>query len=163
MGSGYSASFLIAFLLSLLLAFMMAVYPMSHAMSAVRPEFVCLVIMFWVLFCPRQVGVGIAWVVGLAQDIVEGGVWGGHALALSFVAYLCINAYQRLRNYSVQQQTAWVFVFVTIHQMFVNWFQGLEYYASPIHYVVGSSLVTALFWPVLVLMMRKLQRQYRAF
>lgn len=158
-----SAPYWILLLSSLFVALLAAIYPMPGGWSEYRPEWLCLLIVYWVLFTPHYIGVGFAWTVGLIQDVVEDAVWGGHALALAFVAYICLMSYQRLRSYSLLQQTFWVFVFVGIHQLFVNWVQGLDGYAGPARMMVTSSLVTAACWPLLVICMRKLQRRYRIF
>lgn len=151
------------FLFSLLLALLVAVYPLSPQWSVYRPELICLIVIYWVLHTPHQLGVGLAWLVGLLQDVVEDSVWGGHALALALVAYICLMSYRRLRSYSLSQQTFWIFVFVGIHQLFVNWIQGLGGYSGPARFMVISALVSAVCWPVLVICMRPVQRRYRIF
>lgn len=118
---------------------------------------------YWVLHSPHQVGVGIAWLLGLLQDLIEDGIWGGHALALSLVAYISLMSYRRLRTYSISQQAFWIFIFVGIHQLFVNWVQGLGGYAAPAHFMVTSALISAVCWPLLVLFMRLVQRRYRLY
>jgi rod shape-determining protein MreD len=153
----------LVFAVSLVVAILVAIYPLSPASSVYRPELLCLVVIYWVLNGPHQWGVGIAWCVGLVQDVVEDGVWGGHALALSLVAYIALMSYRRLRTYSMTQQTFWIFVFVGIHQLFVNWIQGLDGYAAPARYLVISAGVSAACWPLLVLLMRSVQQRYRIF
>lgn len=154
---------LLLLLVSLFVSLLVAIYPLPSSLSVYRPELVSLVVIYWVLYKPNHIGVGIAWCVGLLQDIVEDSVWGGHALALAFVAYICLMSYRRLRSYSLSQQTFWIFVFVGIHQLFVNWIQSLDGYGSPARYMTISALVTAAFWPILVLCMGLVQRRYRLF
>lgn len=153
----------LVFAAGLLVALLVAVYPLSPGVSIYRPELLCLLVIYWVLHNPHQVGVGVAWCLGLLQDLVEDGVWGGHALALALVAYIGTMSYRRLRTYSIGQQSFWIFVFVGIHQLFVNWIQGLNGYAAPARYMIVSALVSAACWPVLVLLMRWVQRRYRIF
>jgi len=161
MTSSWSLSVL--FGMCLLLALLIAIYPLSPSISVYRPEVLCLMLIYWVLHSPQQFGVGIAWFVGMFQDVVEDGVWGGHALALALVAYICMMSYQRLRSYSIGQQTFWIFVFVGIHQLFVNWIQGLDGYGGPARHMAVSALVSAACWPLLVICMRIVQRRYRIF
>jgi rod shape-determining protein MreD len=153
----------LVFATGLLAALLVAVYPLSPGVSIYRPELLCLLVIYWVLHNPHQVGVGVAWCLGLLQDLVEDGVWGGHALALALVAYIGTMSYRRLRTYSIGQQSFWIFVFVGIHQLFVNWIQGLNGYAAPARYMIVSALVSAACWPALVLLMRWVQRRYRIF
>jgi rod shape-determining protein MreD len=149
--------------MGLLVALLIAIYPLNPAISVYRPEVLCLVVIYWVLHSPHQFGVGVAWFAGLLQDLVEDGVWGGHALALALVAYICLMSYQRLRSYSIGQQTFWIFVFVGIHQLFVNWIQGLDNYGGPARHMAISAMVSAACWPLLVICMRLVQRRYRIF
>lgn len=161
MASTWSLSVL--FGMCLLLALLIAIYPLNPSISVYRPELLCLVVIYWVLHSPHHFGVGVAWFVGLLQDVVEDGVWGGHALALALVAYICLMSYQRLRSYSIGQQTFWIFVFAGIHQLFVNWVQGLDGYGGPARHMAVSALVSAVCWPLLVIGMRIIQRRYRMF
>lgn len=154
---------ILVFAISLLLALLVAVYPLSPAVSVYRPELLCLVVIYWALYSPHQIGVGVAWCLGLLQDLVEDAVWGGHALALALVAYIGAMSYRRLRTYSMSQQAFWIFVFVGIHQIFVNWIQGLNGYAAPARYLIASALVSTVCWPLLVLLMRIVQQRYRIF
>lgn len=150
-------------LASVFISLLVAIYPLPAALSVYRPELMCLVVIYWVLHKPNHIGVGVAWCIGLLQDVVEGSVWGGHALALAFVAYICIAAYRRLRSYSLSQQTFWVFVFVGIHQLVVNWIQSLDGYGSPAWHMLMSALVTAVLWPILVICFATAQRRLRLF
>jgi rod shape-determining protein MreD len=151
------------FLLSCLVALLLAIHPIPSPWLLLRPEVVCLVIIYWALYNPHQVSVGIAFLVGLLQDVVEDTVWGGHAMGLALVAYLCVMSYRRLRSYGISQQMVWVFVFVGIHQLFVNWVQSLDNYAGPADLMVVSALTSALCWPLVVLSMRRLRNRYRLF
>lgn len=155
--------FSIVFIIGIFVGLLLSVYPLPPAMSPFRPEWICLFTIYWVWHTPQYVGVGIAWAVGLLQDVVEGAVWGGHAFALAMLAYICLMSYRRLRSYALSQQIFWVFVFVGLHQMFVNWFQGFEGYSVVASHMILSALITAACWPLLVICMQSLQRRYRIY
>lgn len=146
----------LVFAVSLLLAALASIYPLPQPLKWYRPEWACLLIIFWVLYYPHRVGIGTAWLVGLALDIIEGDVWGAHALSLALVAYICQVAYRRLLSYSVSQQTLWVFVFVGIYQLFYNWLQSLDGVAAPVRLMLISNLISAALWPILLLCMARL-------
>ncbi len=139
----------------LLAALLLAVYPMSQSASWFRPDLVVLLLIAWMIYRPHSLGVGSAWLIGLLQDVVIGGVWGAHALALAFVAYVCSKSYRRLRTYALFQQTFWVFVFVGIHHVFVNWVASFSGYSASAHLMFVSVLTSAICWPLLVLSLRK--------
>ena len=136
------------------IALLLCIYPLPAHYAWFRPEFMTLLCIFWAMHSPYRFGVVTAWSLGLLQDMVVGGVWGAHAIGLAFVAYLCLSSYQRLRSYHLGQQTLWVFVMVGVHQIFVNWVHGLAGYQAPAQMIVLPALVTALCWPLAVLILK---------
>lgn len=147
----------------MVVALLLSIMPLSTNMNWLRPEFVCLVVIYWVLLMPQQVGIGIAWIMGFTLDLIEGLVWGGHALAMTVLAYVCLLSYQRIRNYSVWHQSLWVFVLIGLHQVIVNWVQGLAGYQQPVRLIILPAVVSSLLWPVLFAVMQRLQIAYRSF
>ncbi len=143
---------------SMLLALLVAIVALPKQYMWLRPEAVCLVMLYWALYTPQYLGVCSAWCLGLAQDVVEGSVWGAHALALSLVAYIAQVSYQRLCAYAIWQQCFWVFVLVGLHQIFVNWMQGLDGFAGPIHLVMLPTIISALCWPLLAHVLHRVRR-----
>lgn len=146
---------------SILLGLLIAVYPISPELSSIRPEIICLLVIYWVTNLPQHVGIVYAWCIGFFQDIVEGTVWGAHAMALAIVAYICVMAYQRIKNYSVWHQTIWIFVLVGFHQVNVNWIQSMAGYHSSTLCLILSTAVSALCWPLVYFVIRRLQLLYR--
>ena len=146
---------------SYMLALFVALYPLSVGFAELRPELVCLLVIYWIISTPQYFGVLFAWGVGLTQDVVEGTVWGAHALALAIVAYICIVAHQRIKNYSVWHQTLWVFVLVGFHQVITNWVQSLAGYEATTKVLVLSAVVSALFWPLLSITLFRLRLKHR--
>lgn len=71
LNSEYSPSkILIAIILSFVVASSPNVYPLSPTMATLRPMFMIMVLIFWLLFQPRYVGVFTAFIVGIAADLL---------------------------------------------------------------------------------------------
>lgn len=145
-------------MVSVAVALLLAVVALPPQYVWLRPEWVCLVVLYWALFTPQHLGVSLAWLIGLAQDLVLGGVWGAHALALALVAYVAHLAYQRLCAYSIWQQCFWVFVLVGVHQLTVNGLQSLKGFNGPIQWVLLPTIISALCWPLLVRFLHRWRR-----
>lgn len=146
---------------SIFLGLVFAVFPLPVKAGALRPEFICLLCIFWVTNMPQYVGIFYAWCIGLMQDIVEGTVWGAHAMALAIVAYICIMAYQRIKNYSIWHQALWIFVLVGFHQVIVNWIQSMAGYHNDTVSLLVSTAISAVFWPLVFVLISKLLSLYR--
>jgi rod shape-determining protein MreD len=126
-----------------------------------RPEWVTLVLIYWVIALPQRIGVVASFCVGLALDLLEGGVLGQNALSLSVVAYLALVLYQRLRLFNVWQQAGVVFVMVGINDLVGQWVQNLMGLGSQNLFFLIPALLSALLWPAILTLLRHLRRHYR--
>ena len=134
--------------LSFVVALILSVYPLPMDMRWWRPEFVLVVAIYWIFFMPLTISFTLLCVLGLFQDLLEGVPFGQHSLGLVIVAYICILSYQRVRNFSIGRQSAWIFVLVGIAQLTDNWVQGMAgRQLSGIQFLYPA-LTSALLWPV---------------
>lgn len=147
-------------MLTLIIALWMNIMPVPMWALAGRPEFVAIVLLYWVIALPERIGIGSAWLLGLAQDIVEGSPLGQNALALAVLAYLALILYQRLRMFTPVQQAAVIFVLVGINQLLCHWVQTLTGTASPNLLFLLPAFVSALLWPLFAAFLRLLRRSY---
>jgi len=137
-------------LLSLLAALWLTVLPLPVWARWARPEWVALVVLYWVVMAPDKFGIGAAWLVGLLLDVLEGSPLGGNAFALAVVAYIALILYQRLRMYGALQQIALVFVLIGVNQLIGHWVQTLTARVVPTLLFLLPALVSALLWPTLL-------------
>ncbi len=145
---------------SLLVGCLITVIPLPQDWGWYRPELLVLLVIYWVMAMPQQVGIGMAFAVGLLYDIIEFGTLGLHALAMVAVAYVCLLSYQRIRNYALWQQSAWVFILVGIHQIFWNWGHSLAGASAPSFIFLASAFISALLWIPMSVMLQILQRHF---
>jgi rod shape-determining protein MreD len=155
-----SANGLLVIVLTLVVALWLSIVPLPPWAQWGRPEFVAMVVLYWMMAMPERIGIGSAWLLGLVQDIVEGSVLGEHALALAVLAYLVLNLYQRMRMFTPLQQAAVIFVFIGMHQLLCHWVQALAGASSSSLLLLMPALISALLWPLLALLLRLLRRSY---
>ncbi len=146
---------------SLLIGLFVAIMPLPGGLAMFRPELVCMLVLYWVMSSPEHLGLGFAWCVGLLQDMLELGVWGAHALALTLLAYICLASYQRIRSYSVWHQSMWVFVLVGMHQVVISWVHNLAGYEKQAQELIIPTVISALCWPLLIFLFHRLRLRYR--
>lgn len=144
-----------------LVAFLLAVAPLPGWLGWARPEWVALVLIYWVVALPQRVGVLTALVVGVMLDILEGAVLGQNALALSVVAFLALILYQRVRVFNLWQQGAVVFMLLGINQLLVQWIQNATSEGAQSLIFLTPALMGALLWPGVFMVLRHLRRLYR--
>src|SRR5688572_21347336 len=85
---------------SFLLALVLSVFPLPYELRWWRPEFVLVVVIYWMLFMPLNISLVFICLMGIFQDLLESVPFGQHSLGLILVSYICILSYQRVRNFS---------------------------------------------------------------
>lgn len=134
-------------LISFFVSMVLAVFPMPHLLNYVRPEWVAMTLIFWILAAPSRVGILAGFAMGLLVDVLEGHLLGQSALALSLVAYLSLALYGRLRLYNPLQQSLVVFVLVGLYQLIHYWAESmLMGQGSAV--LLFPSLGSAVVWPL---------------
>jgi len=118
-------------------AFILAVFPMPRLLDYVRPEWVAMTLIFWVLMSPAKAGVFLGFFMGILLDVLHGHLLGLNAFAMSALAYLCILLQSRMRLYNQIQQSLLVFVLVGLFLLVRYWLESL---------MLGQGR-TALLWP----------------
>ncbi len=146
--------------LTLLVALWLSVLPLPDWALWWRPAWVAMVVLYWVLALPQRFGVGMAWLSGLLLDIVSGAQLGQNALALAILAYIVLLLYQRLRMFTRSQQAGLVFVLVGLNQLLGHWVQSLSGTVASNLYFLLPALVSALLWPWLFELLRRLRRGF---
>lgn len=87
---------------SLLLALMLDLLPLGRV--AWTPDVLAVVLVFWSIHQPRRVGLGVAFMFGLALDVHQASLLGQHALAFSVLIYFAIMLHRRILWFSVPGQ-----------------------------------------------------------
>jgi len=146
--------------LSLLVALMLSALPLPEDLQWWRPEWVLLVLLYWIVALPTRVGLGTAWILGILLDVLGGSLLGLNALALTIVAYVMILVYQRVRMFSWLQQVLFVFALVALDQIIVHWVKGILGVSSQTLMFLVPALISAVLWPVLFMLLRGVRRGF---
>ena len=147
--------------LSFFLAYLLAIVPFPDWAMNYRPEWVAMVLIYWVVALPYRVGIGSAWFAGLVLDILKGSVLGLNAVGLVIVAYVTLSLHLRFRMFSSLQQAGLVLVLIGINLFLCHWLGVMTGYtsASDMMFIMGA-LTSAVVWPSLFLILRQTRRSF---
>ena len=145
---------------TMIAAFMLAIMPLPNWAVDFRPDWVTLVLIYWVMAHPASIGVTIAWMVGLMLDVSHGAVLGQHALGLVIVIFVIHTQHQRLRVASLLQQAIVIFFLLILQQLISLWVSGIMGQAPDNWLYFIPSLTGALLWPWLYIILRDLRRKF---
>ena len=146
---------------SFFIAMIFGAMPLPSLIEWGRPAWVAMVLVYWVIALPHRVGVSTAWVVGLLLDVLNGAVLGQHAIALSVIAYFTFMLHLRVRVFPVWQQCLTVFALIGVYQVIARIVQGMVGSVPETMLYWLPSVVSAVLWPWMMVLLRYWRRQFR--
>lgn len=132
---------------SLFVALLLEVLPMPTWTQWFRPDWVALAILYWVMTFPERVNVGVAWIMGLFLDGLNGTLLGEHALALTVIAFLMSRWQRQVRNFPLWLSTLVIGVLVTIYKATIWVIQGVLGQPPDSYAYLLSILTSMVLWP----------------
>jgi rod shape-determining protein MreD len=140
--------------LTLLTALVLNLFALPGVLQQIRPDFIALTLIYWVVYHPRRVGFLPAWILGLIMDVADGSMFGQHALAYAVLMYLAILLYRRIVMFGMRHQIVHVLAILVASQLIMlgvrlmagSDFPGLLYFVP--------SLLGAALWPLLFSVIR---------
>ncbi len=159
--SQHSPGGLLIILGTFIIALMLSQIPLPTFMEWWRPEFVALLVIYWIMALPQRFGVGSAWFIGLMLDVLKGSVLGINAIALTLIAFSTLLIHKRMRMYPLWQQAFVVFFLIVMNQLIFHWFQALAGTSGGDFLYLIPALVSAIFWPWVFVILRSIRRTFK--
>lgn len=117
------------------------------------PNLTLLVIIYWSIYRPDVIGLGWAWMIGLAEDFFTVSLLGQHAMIYVLVVYFIKSNITRISKGSFFEFMPWLIAFVLfdiITSALMNWaIQQATPHWVLVYPVIGSILI----WPWLYLLL----------
>ncbi len=125
---------------SLLAALICQLFPWTGQGIILRPDFMLVVLLYWLLRAPNICNLGSAWVTGLLVDLATGSLLGQYALTFTLTAYFALNYQRRIVLFTKWQLASYVFALLLFERIAILLVKQLAGNESPgWHY----------FWPVI--------------
>jgi rod shape-determining protein MreD len=146
---------------SLLLAALLTSMPLPKFLHWLWPQWLLLVMMFWIINFPDRVGFGAAFGIGLLLDTLSGSMLGEHGLALIIITYFLIKFNNKIAFSRISAQSIMIFMLIFLYLALLYWIHGMikNLPATPNYWL--SSIISALIWPSISLLMRKWIKPYK--
>lgn len=143
--------------LTFLFALILQIQPWPQGWQGLRPAWVLMVMMYWILVLPKKINIGTAFVIGLCWDLLTGVTLGIHASILVVFAYLiCVNS-DILRNLSLWLQSFLVILFVLVFQLALFFIRFSLFSAEFDEQVFYGAFLNGFMWPCVVLLLHKIR------
>jgi rod shape-determining protein MreD len=123
-----------------------------------RPNWLVLVVFYWVMAVPHRIGLIAAWIIGLLVDVLHGELLGLNAITLAALTYVTWSLYERLRMYTMAQQAFVVMLLAFAAELMRHVVHMLTLNAGFTLAIALPAVTTALIWPFAYLVLRWIRR-----
>lgn len=138
-----------------------AIFPLPIMFNAFRPDWMILVVFYWIIALPHRVNIGHSFILGLTLDILLGSILGMHALLFSLLAYFTSVNYQRIRNVTLVQTTLLLGLFIFVSKVVLYLIASCMQEIVLHRHYFWSVFTSMLIWPWFFLFMRYLRIRFR--
>jgi len=124
------------------------------------PDWIFLVIIYWIIAVPGMYGFFVIWLIGIITDVAVGSTLGMNALTYVFLSYVVKRLYKSLRYFTVIQQSIIVLALMAIKITFLLWVDamlGTDIYSTTMFWTIITS---AFVWPIIFFSLRYFRRRY---
>ncbi|WP_372871508.1 rod shape-determining protein MreD [Shewanella sp.] len=147
--------------LTLFVGVLFQIMPLPAVVDDWRPDWLLLVLIYWTMALPHRYNILTAWVLGVVLDVLLGATLGIRALGFSLVIYVVAMHFQRMRNFTILQQSLLIAVLVGVFHLVVFWLQYVLTKASYSNAMFWPMLSSLILWPWVFWFLRRLRRHYK--
>jgi rod shape-determining protein MreD len=150
-----------AFGASLVLALLLTLMPLPALIQPLKPYWPALVLVYWSLESTDRVTIGLAFIVGIVADLLNGALLGDQALRLAILTFIVLRYRSRIRFFPMWQQATVVWLLLLnnhVLQALIRAFAG----DSPLPALSWlAPAVGAIIWPFVFLLLDDVNTRLR--
>ncbi len=109
--------------ITFIIALLLNILPLPYQLKWLMPNWLALVLIYWIVFIPKLVGVVFTFILGIFIDLLLGNLLGITSLSLIPVAFFSDLLCFRFKSFNMWQQFLMVAVLVGISQLIKLWIQ----------------------------------------
>lgn len=149
------------FIATLVFALLSMLVPLPDVLEPFKPYWPALFLLYWSLEANDRVGLGVAFTMGLAADLLDGVLLGEQALRLTALVFIALRFRSRLRFFPMWQQTLAVLALLINDRILLTIVRVFAGDALPPPSWWISPFVGAALWPFLFLLLDDLRMRLR--
>lgn len=149
--------FLIA--LSLFIALVLQLFELPYFLAVLRPLWVPLVLVYWVMAIPQPSGLLTAWITGLMLDVLLGSALGQHALGLTLLVFTALQLRGLLALYPPWQEAVALMPVWLLYCFLMFWIDGATDHRADPWLRWTPVITTSLCWPLVVTLLNRSRRR----
>lgn len=153
-----SLSFIV---ITFLVGFILTVLPLPVFLQKMSPNWILLILLYWVFIDKNHVGLGVSWLVGLITDLLTHSLLGQHALVFTLIVFLVSRFMPRMHVLPLWQQSIYIFFIGLLNLILQS--VVLSYSGGKISFamIVLPALTNIIVWPIILGLINMGQFRFR--
>lgn len=128
-------------------ALSLSILPMPEIMSAFRPPWVLLLVLYIEYYLPGNFKLTALLVIGLLLDVLMSTVIGEHSFALLLVTWIASSKSRRFQFFTMVQQICMIGFFCFLYQSLISFIDALLGFQYNVLMPLASAILAMFFWP----------------
>lgn len=149
---------LVSIYLTLLIALLCQLFPWVGQGIIFRPDFMLVVLLYWLLREPSLCNLGTAWAAGLLVDLATGSLLGQQALSFTITAFVALSYQRRLVLFNGWQLAGYVLgllILERVLKLLLKLFAGSE---NPGWHYLWPVVIGLILWQIMIFVFGGLTR-----
>lgn len=141
-------SVIISLILSFTLAVLLSIVPLPYKFQWLMPNWLVLVLIYWIIFDPELIGLVFTFILGLVIDSLLGNFLGITSLCLIPVTFFADKLGIRFNNLAIPQQFSIILVLLSLNHLVKLSLQlYIKHPTNDINYWL-TIITSIIFWPI---------------
>ena len=134
---------------SVMIAIVLQLVPVNDYFAYLKPNFLLLMNLGWIIFVPHKFGVIFGALNGLIFDLISGVPIGINMISFTLLSAIVIYLSGWLSYFSLNQRTVFIFSVVVLFEVLVSTFYLAIEIPIDIAHITLISITSLVFWPLI--------------
>ena len=131
--------------------------PMSQSLIGLKPNFLLLNTLGWIIFEPKRFGIGFSAIMGLIYDLISGSLIGINIISFTLVSAVPVYLIGWLSYFSLKQRCLFILVTIVFFEAFSSFLYSLFDIPTNLVQIFFVSITSVCVWPIFDVCIRKMR------
>ncbi len=141
---------------SIIIACIFQFMPMSQSLIGLKPNFLLLNTLGWIIFEPKRFGIGFSAIMGLIYDLISGSLIGINIISFTLVSAVPVYLIGWLSYFSLKQRCLFILVTIVFFEALSSLLYSFFDIPTNLVQIFLVSITSVCMWPIFDLCIRKM-------
>ena len=122
--------------------------PMSQSLIVLKPNFLLLNTLGWIIFVPKRFGVGFSAIMGLIYDLISGSLLGINIISFTLVSAVPVYLIGWLSYFSLKQRCLFILVTIVFFETLSSFLYFFFDIPTNLLQIFFVSITSVCVWPI---------------